>query len=183
MNLAFRAIPDRIFVGLAITVMALTWGMMIWIYPDLPAKIPSHFGPSGQPDAHVDRTVWTVILPGLLQVALTGLFWWIYRHPQYSNIPSTVMITMMPEPYRGQLYRILRHLTVVMMLCVNIVFAHISLTTISVSLGLSDGLNPWLMGGTMIALFGFLGLTTVRLYRVAKHGAMALRAQPPTAAV
>lgn len=181
MNLVFRAIPDRIFVGLAVTVMVLTWAMAIWIYPDLPVKIPSHFGPSGQPDAYSDRTVWIVVLPGLLQAALTGLFWCIYRHPQYSNIPSTVMITMMPEPYRGHLYRILRHLAVVMMLFINIVFAHISLTTISVSLGLSDGLNPWLMGGIVLALFGFIGLTTVRLYRVAKAGATALRSGPPTA--
>ncbi len=182
MNIAFRAIPDRVFVGLSLTVMVLTWAMAIWVYPDLPAKIPGHFGPSGQPDAYVDRTVWTVILPALLQVGLTGLFWWIYRHPQYSNIPSTVMITMMPEPYRGQLYRILRHLAVVMMLFINILFAHISLTTLSVSLGLSDGLNPWLMGGILLALFGFIGLTTVRLFRIAKLGVVALRANPPTAA-
>ncbi len=173
-TLRFR-IPDRVFVILTIMVMVMTWALLIWIFPDLPPKIPTHFGPAGLPDGYGDKSWWLVAFPALVQTGLSLLFWLIYRHPQYANIPSTVLLTVMPEPYKGQLFALIQHMLVVLLVLMNILFAHITLTTISVALELQAGLNVWLMAGILIVMFSSIALYTVRMYRLAKIGAAKLR--------
>ncbi len=44
-----------------------------WWYPDLPARVPTHFGPSGAPDAWHAKGFWTVMLMPLLTIVTGGV--------------------------------------------------------------------------------------------------------------
>ncbi|MBI5466628.1 MAG: DUF1648 domain-containing protein [Candidatus Kerfeldbacteria bacterium] len=164
-------IPDKIFAGLAVGVMVLTWAVAWWIFPDLPARIPTHFGITGQPDGFGPASWWNVFMPAVVQLALGLLFWWLYRHPQYSNLPSTIAITLVPEPYRVMLYRLIQHFLVVTLVIINLMMAHITIAIIGVAIGSLTGLNPWLIGGLVLLLLTVVAVYSVWLYRIATRGA------------
>lgn len=172
--LRFR-IPDRVLVILTVVVMVITWALTIWAYPDLPTRVPTHFGPSVLPDNFGEKSWSLIALPAVIQTGLSLLFWWLYRHPQYSNIPSTLLITVMPEPQKAQLFAVIRHMLVVLLVLINILFAHITLTTIGVAFKVQAGLNVWLMAGILMVMFSSIALYTVRMYRLARAGAAILR--------
>lgn len=168
MPILYFRVPDRVFAWLSALVMLMTWALVIWAYPDLPERIPSHFGANGQPDGYSNKSFFSVAFPAILQLLLNGLFFWIYRRPQYASIPSTVLISLMPEPLRGNLFRLIRHMVVVMAVLINLLFAHISLATIGVAFQVTTGLNGWLVGGLIGLLLSYSIFYSVWMYRLVK---------------
>lgn len=144
-------VPNRVFVALSLVVVALTWTMLIIAYPLLPAVIPSHFGFSGAADATTLKTWWRVFLPAMLQAVLVILMWWLSRHPEYSNLPTGLVIRLLPEPTQQLVKRLLAHLLVMTGLMVSLIMAYLSLGIVRVGLGDANLLNSW-------AIFGLVGL-------------------------
>lgn len=161
-------VPDLTFIVLSILVVALTWTMLLIAYPDLPSTIPSHFGFSGRPDATAVKSWWLVFFPGMMQIFLVGLTWWLSRHPQYINLPSTLTIKLLPEPTRSQVKSLLAHLLVMTGLITSLIMAYISLGTIQVSLQMAEGLNTWAMFSLVSLLILMIVIYTVRLNRLVR---------------
>ena len=81
---------------LAFVMLAALWLVALWLWPGLPARIPSHFDAAGQPDGHLPRSViaW-FFLPSL--ATLVGLAFafalpaWIRsmaaKNAPYLNVP------------------------------------------------------------------------------------------------
>jgi len=46
-----RTIGTTIFDCVFLVMMAVVWGIIIWLISSAPSTVPTHFGPSGQPDA------------------------------------------------------------------------------------------------------------------------------------
>lgn len=170
-------VPDRVFWGLAVVVAVLTWSVLIWMYPSLPARIPTHFGWSGLPDAYHTKTVWTVFLPGLCQLGLMGLLIWAYRHPEYSHLPTSLTLKLIPEPWQQRITMLVRHLLVMVTVVVNLILAYLTLLTITTSFGQLVGPSPW----WIIGLTGFLvALIIVYTVWLARWIRQAKRSLPTT---
>src|SRR5689334_6994599 len=118
-------VPDRVFWWLIVVVNLATWGALVYLYPSLPSLLPTHFGFGGQPDAYAAKTWWTVFFPASIQTAETLLMAWMYRHPQYSNIPSSMTLSLFPEPWRTRVLAVLRHMLVMVTVITNLIFAYL----------------------------------------------------------
>jgi len=173
-------VPDRIFWMLTGLVLLLTWGSILYFYSSLPSRLPVHFGLSGQPDGFAHKNFWTAFFPAYMQLALTGLMIWMYRHPQYSNIPSSMLLAMLPEPWHQKIIMLIRHLLVMVTIVVNLLLAYISLAMISSSLSSSAGLNGWAILGLIGLLLLIVIVYSVWLWRLTKQGIHALQTQPRT---
>jgi uncharacterized membrane protein len=73
------------------------WGLAVWLWPQLPERIPMHFDVTGVPDRIVERTPFNWFLLPALGTAVAGLLgwflpWWL-RHlarkrPTAINLPD-----------------------------------------------------------------------------------------------
>ena len=96
---------------LNLALVAALLAVSIWAYPQLPDRIPTHFGAGGDPDAWSDRTVaaW-FLLPGVsVFVTLLLLFVGelVGRRPQYVNMPAKArLLELPPEEQRPILRRV-----------------------------------------------------------------------------
>ena len=76
----------------------------IWAWPQLPDRIPTHYGISGRPDAWSDRSVFTWFLLPVLAIGMALLMVWVQRftrkHPGLVNLPSSTRLVDLPEPAR-----------------------------------------------------------------------------------
>ena len=79
----------------------------VWLWPDVPARVPAHFGPDGAPDRWVDRSLgaWFALpLVGLVvAAAVDALVGWARRHPASPvlNLPNKAAILALPPPHRA----------------------------------------------------------------------------------
>lgn len=94
---------------LAGTVLAVV-GMLAFsasVYPDLPARIPTHFNAAGVPDGFGPRTNWW-FLPGVnvfSSMLLIGVVMRIPRHPDLLNLPSKPEILALPPEAQRSVVR------------------------------------------------------------------------------
>jgi uncharacterized membrane protein len=68
-----RLVPRIVF----IIPMIVTIGLIIYTfmkYPEMPNMIPTHWGPSGQPDAFSEKTYFSVISMPLILLVMQGMF-------------------------------------------------------------------------------------------------------------
>lgn len=161
-------INDGTFISLSIATIVLTWTLLMVAYPILPSTIPTHYGFSGLPDAQTTKSWWSVFFPAVLQVVLTGLTWWLSRHPEYSNLPSSLPLRVVPEPTQTKIRRIIAHLLVMTGVLVNLIFANISLGMVRISLGLADRLDSWVVLGFVAFLLFLMVVYSVWMARLTK---------------
>lgn len=68
-------------------------------YPSLPEMVPSHFGPTGEPDAWEPRSL-AFITPGILTVIVAGMSW-LSHHPRLFNYPGNITEDNAQQIYRA----------------------------------------------------------------------------------
>lgn len=75
---------------LPLTLLTVTWGYLVAVYPELPARVPSHFGSSGAPDAWGGKG--SVLVLPLVQTAVylvsAALYFWMARVPDPRRLIS-----------------------------------------------------------------------------------------------
>jgi hypothetical protein len=167
-NIGWR-IPNSVFIVLSWLVVALTWTMLLYVYPSLPSTIPTHFGFSGLADAASAKSVGNVFLPALLQLILVSLTWWLSHYPQYSHLPTGLMMNLLTEPTKGLVKRLLSHLLVMTGLVASLIMAYISLGIIRVSLGLTDRLNNFAVLGLVGLLLLIIAVYSIWLVKLTRH--------------
>ncbi|MDT0632630.1 DUF1648 domain-containing protein [Rubrivirga sp. S365] len=97
--MSFRLVMWALAVGLAV------WAG--WLWPDVPARVPTHFGLDGQPDAWAGRSVGSWFgLPAIalaLAAFLDALVVWTHRHPALAglNLPQKDAILALPPDRRA----------------------------------------------------------------------------------
>ena len=108
-----RPMPSRI------AMWTLALGLVAgagWLWPDVPARIPVHFGLSGEPDRWVERSLlgWLELpLVGLaLAAVMEGTAWWIQRPGAPGlNLPNKdAVLALPPERQRPVVGRVVRWL-------------------------------------------------------------------------
>jgi uncharacterized membrane protein len=131
-------------------------------YADLPVRVPTHFGPSGRPDAWRTKSFWTVMLLPLLTLimgaGLGGMACLVARAKRAIRFPQAQISAEAQMRFRQAVTRFLSGiaLLVTAMLTVG------SVGSMRVGLGLEEGLSPLMMvlgiGLIVLALGGTLYL-------------------------
>lgn len=127
---------------LATLFMIGNWVLVAVYYNRLPNIIPAHFGPSGLPDYWIQKEFWSVFLSPIIQTIMVALFLFLYRFPQYSNIPTTIILMGIEKEKREKIFEMIRNLLVITLLWINLFLGYISYVIIGVALDKIKGLQP-----------------------------------------
>ena len=83
-----------------------TLGLSIYVYPELPQRIPLHFGADGSPDRWGERSWATWLLLPCIGAATIGLLYVIARflpgRPHLLNIPDKKKLLELPAPLQAR---------------------------------------------------------------------------------
>ncbi len=139
-------------------------------FDQIPVNIPTHFGPSGQPDAWSTKSVWSVygsLMIGLgiyLSMALTNIL--VIIRPENPakilNIPQRDKDLLGPERLEA-----IRAVTVRGLAALNLtlaaLFAYLGWGATNVALGISPGLGPvmWLFMAVLLGISLYLTVKTI----------------------
>lgn len=92
----------------AALMVAFVW-LAVYVWPRLPARIPRHFGASGEVDAWADRSLsaWFALPAiGLFTVLVLELSaWLVLRRPQFINMPSKQHFMALPPEEQAPIAR------------------------------------------------------------------------------
>lgn len=125
--------------------------MVIQTWKILPESLPTHFGPSGTPDAWGSKES-ILLLPGL-SLVLYLLLTVLSRYPHIYNYPCRITEENAPVQYRmARIFMRVLKLEIIAM------FTYIEWATIQVALGKAGGLGVWFLPASIIPIFGTIGV-------------------------
>jgi len=147
---------------ISLTLFLGTWTLLLLNYSALPDSIPVHFNVVGEPDdwAAKGSFMATWLLPTLMTILAAG-FALVYRYPKYANLPTTVLIDLLPKEKRQMVILTIRSMIVSLSAIVLLLMFVLEYSTIATARGWQTGLNPWVM----LAIVALL-LTTCLFYTV-----------------
>lgn len=124
------------------TLLALTWWAVINNYSHLPIKVPTHFGPSGVPDAWGPKP--HIFVAPIVYTGIFILFIFIYLFaPHRVNLGlHSFDIRSLPAPLKRKAYDLVRRTLLIVGIGIGGLFFHITATTIRVARGEMRRLNP-----------------------------------------
>jgi len=143
-----RSRAENVVDGLTAIVLLASFGVALWYWPGLPARVPMHFNAVGKVDGWVPKsTVWLLPLVGVvLAVFLTVLS----RFPHTFNYPCVIT----PENAERQ-YRMARILLGIVKLSAVAVFCTLELMVCSAASG-QNILGAWFLVGTTAGYFAII---------------------------
>ena len=151
----------------SLAVALVAWAA--WLWPDVPARVPVHFGLDGQPARWADRSVWSwfgLPLVGLATAAgLDVVTRWALARPGAPgvNIPNKEAILALPPERRAA---VLAHVATMVywtgVACLA-AFALIQADVWATAHGAATA--PWTLGGVVVATVGPLAALVVGLAR------------------
>ena len=162
---------NRALLLLIVLGAALPWGVALAMWPDLPARIPTHFDAGGLPDAWGDRGEWWLlpIVATLISVVAGGialLVRWIARaHPELINVPSKEAFLRLDEGARLAVLQPVVRFSVVLVFATQGLMSYLQIGTVRVAKGLSSTLPSlpiFLFAGVVLVAVIFLVLALRR---------------------
>lgn len=145
---------------------ALIWAIALYFWSKLPAVIPTHFNFAGQPDAWNNKSFFLAFLMPIMQTVFLVGFSFLYFKPQYSDMPTTLLLMALDEKKRNHAFSLIRTMIVVMLLFLSVLFGYLTYAINYASLHNGGGLNIWIMFGIIGAMVAWLVWYTVKVYRV-----------------
>ncbi len=137
---------DLILEALSIVGLLFLIAYPLFHFSSLPDKIPSHFGPSGQPDAYQSKNIiWSFPALGVFIYLLITM---ISRIPH--NLNYSVKIT---EENAATQYQTAVRMMSVLKAIILLAFAYIVFTSIQVALGNKTGLGYWFLPVLLFFVF------------------------------
>ncbi|MFA5086775.1 MAG: SdpI family protein [Candidatus Paceibacterota bacterium] len=124
---------------ISLLVIIISFGLALYFYPQLPDKIVSHWGVTGEPDDYMGKGFGLFFVPVLLTI-ITGFFWLIPKiDPLKKNIES------------------FRQYFDWMIIIFELFFLYLYILTIVYNLGYQFNMLAWLMPAFAV-LFYYLGV-------------------------
>lgn len=159
-----------------LAVLAALWIRLAWVYPQLPARIPAHFGPDGQVDRWTDArgfVLFNALFPALITVVMLGSALLAVRLPaRYVNLPNREF-WLAPERLAETRARLLAHMAMFATLTL-VLFAAVTEISLSVARAGSARL-PALFLWTLGLYLAAMGATVVSMLRGFGRSAMERR--------
>lgn len=162
-----RFYPILLEVVLVVLIVLSFWYPLVHL-SEMPARIPSHFGPSGLPDAWQVKSMWSILtLPIIIASiylgmgAITLYLTLVSDAKKVINLPRNQLERMSVD--RAELIRLItvRYLFAIKALVV-VMQVYLSVGQTRVSLGLAQGLG-WPMWLFFFGILALCGIMTVRL--------------------
>ena len=137
---------ERTLDAVALIALLFYLGFIAYYYPQLPERVPSHFGPNGEPDAWSGKG--SLLMLPLLCLGMFILFTFIKKIPHKFNY----MVKITPENAEAQ-YR--KAVTMIAGLNAGIIiaFMYISWRMIAIARGAEGGLGKWFLPVFLILTF------------------------------
>ena len=134
--------------------LAALWVASALAWPDLPARIPSHFGASGRADRWVDTSYLSWFGPPLITtgaVLMNSLLArWLPGNPRLFNMPDKERFLALPPAYQAPVLRRLQEFLHLISAQVVVLFGLVQLAAHQVAHG-GDG-RTYLMGVLLVSL-------------------------------
>ncbi|NTW61412.1 DUF1648 domain-containing protein [Candidatus Saccharibacteria bacterium] len=147
----------------------ISWMTAAYYWDKLPSVIPVHFGVDGQPNSWADKTVFYVFLIPVLQSLMLAGFAFLYDRPQYTNMPSTLWLTTLSKKNREQAFGLIRSMLTGTLLFISIIFTYITYMMNAAAMDSSIGLSPFVMIVLVAGMLIWIGVWTVKVYKVTKQ--------------
>jgi uncharacterized membrane protein len=161
-------------------IMAMaSWIIALYYWGRLPGIIPTHFGITGAPDAWSDKSIIYVFLIPFLQTVMLGSFLFLYEKPQYSDMPTTLLLMSMEESHREHAFGLIRVMLVGVSLWIGALFTYMTWVMNASALDKVIGPSPWLMGGLIGGMLLWLAWYTVKVYRYTKQFLLNSKSKAP----
>jgi uncharacterized membrane protein len=134
----------------------------------LPATIPTHFNFAGNPDAWSGKSIGIVFLVPIIQLLILCLFIALYKYPQYSSWPTTLILITVEEKKREKMYDILRSMMAWTLLWLSLFMGYIQYAILATANGRANGVTNCAMIGMLVVLLLIIIVINVRMYRTVK---------------
>jgi len=147
-----RSVLDWILEGLSLATLLAIVGVVAINWDKLPARIPRHFGISGQPDRWGGKS-------GMLNLPVIafGLYAMLTLASRYQGLINVPMAIDRNAP---EVRRLLLRMSLTLKLTMLMVFGYLTWSTVNVALGLATGLGRQFLGISLGLIFvpviGFL---------------------------
>ena len=154
---------DRVLDRFSLAGVLFIVALLASAWDRLPARVPTHFGLSGEPNAWGSRNslLLFVVVPVVIHIGLTVLS----RMPWAYNYPAKVT-----EGNYVRLYALGRGLVLWLRTEIVWMFAVLGWQTMYVALGEASGLGPWLVWPALIVIYGTVTYFVVMMYRARRLG-------------
>ena len=143
-------------------------GVAIYYWGKLPEAIPTHFGMSGEPDAWSHKSLFYVFMVPIIQLIMYVAFLFLYEKPQYSDMPTTLLLTAMPKDAREHAFALIRTMLVGTSIWMAALFTYITYAMNASALSQLAGPSPIIMIALIVGLLAWLVWYTVKVYRYTK---------------
>lgn len=138
---------DLVFEWIGVLASIALIVLPLYLYADLPEKVPRHFGADGTPDAWGSRN-YVFMMPFIGLILFVGMFF-LSKVPHIYNYTVTITEENAPLQYKRS-SRMIRMLNTAIILA----FLYIEITTLRTALGKAEGLGSWFLPLFMVAMFG-----------------------------
>lgn len=146
----------------------MSWVIAIYYWQKLPGTIPTHFGFNGAPDTWSPKSIlYGFMMPGLQTIMLLG-FLFLYEKPQYSDIPTTMLLMSLDEKPRQHAFALIRIMLVGISLWLGVLFTYLTYSMNASALSQIFGPSPYIMGCLIIGMLAWLIWYTIKVYRYTK---------------
>lgn len=152
------------FIAFLLTIVS--WVIAILSWNELPNVIPVHFGISGVADGWVEKSLFYVFLLPVIELLMTGMFYFFYYHPQYSNMPSTMWLVALDEKTRSLAFSMLQKMLIGTLIWVNILFTYLTYGMNLAAFDAKYSLSPEIMFGYIGAMLIWMIYWTVKISKL-----------------
>ena len=139
---------------LSIILAVASWLVVLHYWALLPNNIPVHFGFNGTPDAWGHKSIFNSFLIPTIQTAILAGFSFLYYKPEYSDIPTTLLLTTLPKEQKEHAFALIRTMLIMVLLFMGFIFTYVTYMINAVALNKPLGINPWFVIIILLIMFG-----------------------------
>jgi uncharacterized membrane protein len=155
-----RSPSDWVLEALAFAALAAILLVVAAYWTDIPARIPTHFGVSGNPDGWGKRN--GILLLPLTAIGLFLLLTIVSRYQGLINVPMAI------ERDAPEVQRLLQSMSIVLKVVVLLVFLYLEWRQVNTALGRTRGLGKLFLPVSLVAVFLPLGYYLRKLWAYRK---------------
>lgn len=143
--------------------VAACFGVTAYFYSTLPARIPTHFNFSGAVDAWAPKNPIMAFLVPMIGLIIYLLFSLIYRHPEYTSWPTTLVLVTLPKEKRDLMFAVLRGMNAWILIWISALFTYVQFLIIATSNERAVGSTTYIMSGILVVCLLIIIVTNIRM--------------------
>ncbi len=152
----------------AILLTVTSWAVAITFWDKLPVRIPTHFNFVGKADGWVDKSLLAVFMLPALQTAFLGLMGFLYKYPQYSDIPTSMWLMTLDKKHRNHAFDLIRTMIVGIAVWLGVLFTYLTYASNDAAVSGSGGISSFVLVLIICLMLAWLFYWAIKVYKVTK---------------